>query len=281
MGAESEIEHRRQVGRALPDGTSPTPPTSGGTRPTRLALGDGPKDVFDGEAKMIHGSDKTQSQASTNVANANEIVQRLEQAEGRYETMALWMDLLGFRTHLDRENWDLHGEQTKLGMKRIAAMHEVGLLSMNDRYEVVQLNDAIVISQDMPTEGAQNAVEQFLALVDYNFEMAVLTDSRIGGVGIRAVVAKGVRYNLRGNLGWTSQEADPKQPSFFCPRPIMMNTAFGRAYGVESSGELIKSSSLYVERSLVFDYGARIMETWDVNKKVNVSNFGTFLLVRN
>lgn len=230
---------------------------------------------------MIHGSEEVSMQTSMNVRNAREIAEQIERGEGILNTMTLWMDLLGFRSHLDNENWDLHCEATLLGMKRIAAFHEVGLLSINDRYEVVQLNDAIVISQDIPDSDSAKVVEEFLALVDRSFEQAALTDAAVGGVGVRGVIAKGVRYNLRGNLGWTSTNAnDLRRPSFFCPRPVMMNTAFGRAYGVESSGELKKTSSLYVERSLVFDFGARIMETWNIDEVVSVKGFGPFLLVR-
>jgi len=229
---------------------------------------------------MRNYTEKVLSQASTNAKNAEEIVSRLEKSEGTLETIALWMDLLGFRAHLDEENWDLRSEITHLGMKRIAALHEVGLLAMNKRYEVVQLNDAIVISQDVPEEAASKAVEDFLALVDYHFEVAALTDKMVGGCGVRGVVAKGFRYNLRGNLGWVSTKIDPKCPSFFCPRPVMMNTAFARAYGVESSQELKEESSLYIEKGIILDYRPSIMETWTLEKTAAISNFGDFFLVR-
>ena len=62
----------------------------------------------------------------------------------------------------------------------------------------------------------------------------------------------------------------------------MMNTGFGRAYSVESyknelqEGPLLKASSLYVERSLVFDFGARIMETWVIDHAEEIGKFGHF-----
>ncbi len=230
---------------------------------------------------MIQGSDQIASQSLDISRNAMEIVEKIERGECIYETMTLWMDLLGFRSHLDHENWDLHREATLLGMKRIAAFHEASLLSMNDRYEIVQMNDAVVISQDIPSTDTAKAVSEFLALVDAAFERAALIDSKVGGAGVRGVVAKGLRYNLRGNLGWTPTNShNARSPNYFCPRPLMMNTAFGRAYGVESSGDLIKSSALYVEKTLIFDYGARIMETWNVNQCMSVKSFGAFILVR-
>ena len=229
---------------------------------------------------MAQFTDKTKKQATNNVKNAKEIVARLKQGIGIFETMTLWMDLLGFRSHLDLENWNLHSKKTLLGMRRIAALHEVAVLAMNDRYEVIQLNDAVIISQDIPKNNISKSVSEFLALIDYHYEVAALTDKKIGGYGIRGVVAKGQRYNLRGNLGWTPTKKDPNHPSFFCPRPVMMNTALGRAYGVESSHELNKESCLYVEESLLFSYGAPIMETWNLGHSIEIHNFGKFYLVR-
>lgn len=231
--------------------------------------------------KIMKYTKETIKQSRINVKNAEEIVARLEEGTGVFETVTLWMDLLGFRSHLDKENWNLQSENARLGMRRIAALHEVALLSMNDRYEVVQLNDAIVISQDISKTNFSKSISEFLELVDYHYEVAVLTDYKIGGCGIRGVVAKGLRYNLRGNLGWTPTKTDCKKPSFFCPRPVMMNTAFGRSYGVESSHKLEKGNGLYVEESLLFSYGATIMETWDLTNSLNIDHFGKFYLVRN
>ena len=61
----------------------------------------------------------------------------------------------------------------------------------------------------------------------------------------------------------------------------MMNTAFGRSYGVESSHKLEKGNGLYVEESLLFSYGATIMKTWDLTNSLNIDHFGKFYLVRN
>jgi hypothetical protein len=169
----------------------------------------------------------------------------------------------------------------QLGLKRIAIFHEVAQQSMNERYEIVHVNDAIVISQDLQQGEETIVVSEFLALVNSCFEMAVLADRKIGGFGVRGVVAEGKRYGLRGNLGWTKEGfGDARRPAFFCPRPIMMNTAFGRAYGVESSHELVKMSSLYVENSLVMNYRASIMENWLWKTPVQVASFRLFNLVR-
>lgn len=214
------------------------------------------------------------SQVDINIKNAKELVEAQSHIS---ETMVLWMDLLGFRGDIDKENWDVNSRKVVFAMERIAAFHEVALTSMDQNHEIVQLNDALVIGRDLGKD-PKTEIEEFLALVDYCFEVSALTDRKIGGKGVRGVIAKGIRYSLRGNLGWL-RGSDLKSPSFFCPRPIMMNTAFGRAYGVESSGYLKKCSALYVDKSLL-DYQSRIMETWNINNIFDVEKFGKFLLVR-
>jgi hypothetical protein len=235
---------------------------------------------------MITKTEKTVKQAELIIKNSQQIFDQLRDGNGIFPTVTLWMDLLAFNEHLNKVNWDIHKEETLLGMRRINVLHEVALLSMNARYEVVQLNDAVVISQDIPSEDAAKSVTDFLALADYNFEVAVLADLGVGGKGVRGVIATGYRYNLRGNIGWMGKKTNPALSDFkfSCPRPIMMNTAFGRAYGVESAPELHslreKVSCLYVEQSLIINYGASIMETWDVKNVINMGNFGSFMLVR-
>ena len=230
---------------------------------------------------MIEGTEQTVSRANDAVRNAEEFLVDGGDACKTFSTITLWMDLLGFRNHLDERNWNLRDDDVQLGLKRVAVFHEVALQSMNERYEIVHVNDAIVISQDLLLGEETILVSGFLALVDSCFEMAVLADRKIGGFGVRGVVAEGKRYGLRGNLGWTKEGfGDPRRPAFFCPRPIMMNTGFGRAYGVESSHELVKVSSLYVETSLVMNYRASIMENWTWKTPVQVARFGFFNLVR-
>jgi len=230
---------------------------------------------------MIEGTVQTVNRANDALRNAEEFLIDGGDASKMFSTITLWMDLLGFRSHLDERNWNLRDDDVQLGLKRIAVFHEVALQSINERYEIVHVNDAVVISQDLLEGNETVIVSEFLALVDSCFEISVLADRKIGGFGVRGVVAEGRRYGLRGNLGWTKEGAENlRRPAFFCPRPIMMNTAFGRAYGVESSHELVKESSLYVETCLVTNYRASIMESWKWKSPVQIGSFGAFNLVR-
>lgn len=165
---------------------------------------------------MIEGTEQTISRANDAVRNAEEFLVEGGDATKTFSTITLWMDLLGFRNHLDEKNWNLRNDEVQLGLKRIAVFHEVALQSINERYEIVHVNDAVVISQDLQESQETLVISEFLALTDSCFEMAVLADKTIGGVGVRGVVAEGKRYGLRGNLGWTKEGfGDPVHPAFF------------------------------------------------------------------
>jgi hypothetical protein len=229
----------------------------------------------------MNAGDLTQKKAADVVRNAQQLVSERANGDNVKPTVTLWMDLLGFRRHLDERNWDLKEDTVRMGFTRIAVFHEAALQSMDDRFEIVQLNDAVVVSRDLPAGEERHVLTEFLALIDTCFEVSVLAERAVGGCGIRGVVARGRAYNLRGSFGWTPKaSATPFEPSFSCPRPVMMNTAFGRAYGVESSHELVKCSSLYVEKALLVDFLPTIMENWNVEQAVNIANFGEFFAVR-
>jgi hypothetical protein len=102
----------------------------------------------------MEGSEETRTRAENNICNMKQTLQKSQ----KMETVALWMDLLNFREHLDNKNWNLDEKDTKLGMERIAAFHEVALLSAHKKHIVVQLNDAVVISKDL-TENCDKTTE--------------------------------------------------------------------------------------------------------------------------
>jgi hypothetical protein len=191
------------------------------------------------------------------------------------------MDLLGFRREVEALNWDFGRREVQAGFRRIAVFHHATLVCMNPRYEIVNLNDAVVVGTDIPQDpGARKHLEEFLSLIDFAFETAAIADRHIGGAGVRGVVCGGHRHHLPANLGWTSQDRPREQPSFFAPRPVMMNTAFGRAYAAETSGELVKCSALYVEHALLSEYSPAVMESWNLTNRRRINGVGDFLLVK-
>ena len=144
----------------------------------------------------------------------------------------------------------------------------------------MQLNDAVVLSQDVREDTASQQITEFLGLVDLFYEIVNEADRRIGGCGARGVVCEGSRFNLRGNLGWLGNSQPKERPSYFCPRPIMMNTAFARAYGVETSKQLSNSRTLYVEATILRNSRPAVMDYWTTNQLIRVDPYGEFFLVR-
>lgn len=227
------------------------------------------------------GTPKTVDEKVENVIrNGKLLVEERIKNKGKYRSIACWLNLLGFRKNMDLANWDVDDKDVQLGLHRISVLHETALISMNERYEIVNMNDAVVVARDITKGNEATECSEFLALIDLLFEIATKADIKIGGYGVRGVVCKGSRFNLRGNLGWVNKDKPKEEPSFFSPRPIMMNMAFARAYGVESSKKLLKEPSLYIESEIIFEYKPAIMETWSLDTKLSVDGFGQFLLVR-
>src|SRR5437868_15291935 len=112
------------------------------------------------------------NQAFKNIENVGKYI------EARKEIIpcaVLWLDLLNFQTQLEHDNLDFNNEQFAFGMKRVAALHEAALLAMNEKFEIVQLNDSIVMSADLLVENKNDKVlEAFFERVDHIFEMATL-----------------------------------------------------------------------------------------------------------
>ena len=190
-----------------------------------------------------------------------------------------WLDLLGFSQHLNSDFFDFDTE-SNLGLKRIATFHEISLQSMNDISHIVQLNDATIFSYDIKGTNIVAELSEFFARLDSFWEIANLSDKKIGGYGVRGVISLGYRYNLRGNFGWTPNNMNVKDPNFISPTPIMMNMSFAKSYYLESSKKLRRESSLYIESRILTDFQFQIMETWEEHEKIFDEKVGEYTLIR-
>jgi hypothetical protein len=160
---------------------------------------------------------------------------------------------------------------------RVAGLHQAAIDSMDTDYEIVQMNDAIVIACTIPPgEDDSRMHDAFFAKADRFFLLAAEVDQQVGGYGVRGVIASGNRLNLQANYGWASSGAPSGNPSLVSPRPIGMNTAFGRAYAVESSHKLPKVSCLYVESVLLLK--SKGPQSWSQSREIECG--GRFVEVR-
>ncbi|MCF8448216.1 MAG: hypothetical protein K9H61_14590 [Bacteroidia bacterium] len=139
------------------------------------------------------------------------------------------------------------------------------LTSVSDELHIVQLNDASVISMDFEDKDNPKNLTNFLAKCDTLFEASTHADRQIGGFGTRGVITLGNRQGLRGNFGGIAPDNNltVDKIRFSSPTAIMMNLAFAKSYTLESSGQLLKEPSLYVEEILMNNYKILISPHWD------------------
>jgi len=189
------------------------------------------------------------------------------------QNVVLWLDLLGFQKQL------LTGKETAL--LRISVFHELTLTTVSDELNIAQLNDATVISMDFGDNNTPENLTNFLAKCDTLFEASTHADRQIGGFGTRGVITLDHRQGLRGNFGGIAldQNLTVDKIRFSSPTAIMMNIAFAKSYNLESSGQLLKEPSLYIEECLMNNYKIMISPHWDDHGRFNF-NGDRYVIVR-
>lgn len=198
----------------------------------------------------------------------------------RHKTAAAWFDLLGFRKDLDLATRGGTASSTSIADLRVAGLHHAAIASMDEIHEIVQMNDAVLIGVDIPDAGDSIALDGFHARVAHFFELAVAIESQLGGCGVRGVIAAGERLDMGAQFGFYPRYAPDKPPNLVSPRPVNMNTAFLKAYGVESSHMLPKVSCLYVEETLLSRDVARRPQLWRAGDVLEIDSYGRYVEVR-
>jgi hypothetical protein len=199
----------------------------------------------------------------------------------RRPTLAAWFDLLGFERDLDVVNWIGEAPATPRAFLRGAGLHHAAIDAMDYAHEIVQMNDAVVLGRQLTVDDdASYVLSMFFAKCNQFFDLCTRVDSKVGGCGLRGVIARGVRLNLQANHGWYPHDAPRERPCLCSPRPINMNTAFAKAYAVESSHQLPRASCLYVEKDLLAERGVELAPSWTRGPQCEIERVGAFVEVR-
>jgi len=157
-----------------------------------------------------------------------------------------WIDLLGYGSPFYASNWDLHDSKAIKNLYRLKNLEPV-LLSVSNpfRETLFSLNDGIIrnfdISQDEPS-----LIMQWLVDILLKFKTVNELDIANGFYGCRGVVTYGMRAQYRdidtigkGDLIYTSKKRKAeynKTKIIYTPNELQMNTAFSKAYIIESGG---------------------------------------------
>jgi hypothetical protein len=166
-----------------------------------------------------------------------------------------WYDLLGFGQPLVDSEWNLNDKRCEKQLQRIKSLD----LSLVNGYSSTHgstsfsLNDGIIFNFDIDPD-IPNLQERLIMVLDdliLEYQSLNFRDESAGFPGIRGVLTIGHRYNYT-HVGSTVRVLDDKTIAYH-PKDFQMNTAFSKAYIMESSGSKSKISGnkLYVDKYLL------------------------------
>ncbi len=157
-----------------------------------------------------------------------------------------WIDLLGYGAAFYQNDWDLHASESIKNLYRIKKLEPVLHSISNPFFETLfSLNDGIIRNYDIPQKDALMMM-QWLVDVLLKFKVINDLDTSNGFYGARGVITYGLRAQYRdfdtigkGDLIQTSNEKREeynKTRIIYTPNEMQMNTAFSKAYIIESGG---------------------------------------------
>jgi hypothetical protein len=180
------------------------------------------------------------------------------------ECICTWYDLLGYGQPLMEANWNLKDKKCEDQLKRIKSLDltHVNKFSSTHRTTSFTLNDGIVLNFDINSKLKYFKNQLIMVLDDLlmEFEGLNYSDIRNGYPGVRGIITYGHRYDYT-YAESTVSVADGFTSSFH-PRVFQMNTAFSKAYLMESSGSKagISGNHLYVDKYLIDKIEELILE---------------------
>lgn len=176
------------------------------------------------------------------------------------DTFCLWEDLLGFGQPLYANHWNLENGSIKKNITRLK-MLEHELLNVTDPFceKVFSLNDGFVRTYE-PEPNHIFSLLRWFDMTVKNFIYLNARDIKNGFPGVRGVLSSGQRLvysdRIRVGLGDFIQTTPQKRADYNAnktavnaPRELQMNTAFSKAYIIESSGKRfgVEGNNLFID----------------------------------
>ena len=196
-----------------------------------------------------------------------------------FESICSWVDLLGYGNPFYSCNWDLTNPVALDNLKRIQKLEPITTSIYHPFYETLfALNDGFIRNFDIPPINV-NCILGWLIDVIRKFKVINELDIQNGYYGARGVVTYGSRAQYRkldslgkGDFIYTSAEMKQeynKKRIVLTPSELQMNTAFSKAYIIESGGSRkgLKNKKLHVDETL-------LIKLVDVINKIGYDEFG-------
>jgi hypothetical protein len=171
------------------------------------------------------------------------------------DCICAWYDLLGFGNPLIDSGWNLNDQRCEQQLQRIKSLDLslVNTFSSHQGTTSLSLNDGMIINFDIEFESAylEQRIIRVLDDLILEYQNLNLRDGKAGYPGIRGVLTFGHRYNYT-DVESTVRVIDGKTTSYH-PKDFQMNTAFSKAYIIESSGSKsgVSGNRLYIDKFLL------------------------------
>lgn len=179
------------------------------------------------------------------------------------ESFCAWVDLLGYGSAFYSSNWDIRSPSALNNLKRIQMLEHITTSIRSPLNETLfSLNDGFIRNFDIP----KSYVTEILGwLIDVILKFKLINEQDIqnGYYGARGVMAYGSRAQYRqldslgkGDFILTSPEKKQeynKKRIVLTPSELQMNTAFSKAYIIESGGSRsgLKNNKLHIDEKLL------------------------------
>lgn len=180
------------------------------------------------------------------------------------ETFCIWCDLLGYGEPFIKSNWNLYKSESMQNLIRIKSLADT---FRNTNFFMAEkglmLNDGIIRNLDLfpSNKHAYNYLFWFERTI-MDFDHLNYIDKSNGFPGARAVLTFGHRYQYMDNettAGYYMQATPDvkkeydKNTILYSPKEFQMNTAFSKAYIMESYGSRIglSGSNFYVDEAFL------------------------------
>lgn len=190
-----------------------------------------------------------------------------------YDSFCMWSDLLGFGTQFYESGWNPSRKDWEEIRRRLLAAHSIAYLNSSMMERLLLLNDGM--AKVFPFRSSD--IKNYMMQLSIFFREVVIMHQQIkdkerefGYPGARTVVAFGkgaayidpeirmddyyANYTKPDPKGLSSSAAKQGNPMIaFTPGELQMNTAFSKAYIIESKGSSIgvAGANIFVDQSVL------------------------------
>lgn len=169
------------------------------------------------------------------------------------ECICSWLDLLGFGQPLIDSEWNLHDKRCHAQLERIKKLDLSFINDYSSAYGTtsLSLNDGIISNYDIGNRQPKGIIVNVIDDLVFEYEKLNGRDVSSGNPGVRGILTFGHRYSYT-HVNYTYSALYDKDIGYH-PLEFQMNTAFSKAYIMESSGSKggLKGNHLYIDEALL------------------------------